>query len=251
MLITARFSLEKSDIVWPRFSPTSCNEKPRKTQFNRLIFSFQGFPPARSENLISLTEEIWFQTLISFFLSRHSTSTQWGTSAALPSDVRPSSTCPKAGSGNRWGKPTCDNDENNYDDNQPSSTCPKAGSGRLTIITITTNDDNDYDDQRVAQVADENQCVITTIAIMMTKGGMLSFRWDGTSLPKNLYDDDHNFDHNHDNDIWWQFRWDGTSLRKNEEFNLREDLAWSFFHTVKVVHIYQFKKEVKVSDEYL
>ena len=99
-------------------------------------------------------------------------------------------------------------------DVRPSSTCPKAGSGRLTIITITTNDDNDYDDQRVAQVADEdyddnneNQCVITTIAIMMTKGGMLSFRWDG------------------------------TSLRKNEEFNLREDLAWSFFHTVKVVHI--------------
>ena len=91
----------------------------------------------------------------------------------------------------------CYNDENNYDGNRPSSTCPKAGSGRLTIITITTNDDNDYDDQRVAQVADEdyddnneNQCVITTIATMMTKGGMLSFRWDGTSLRKNFYDDD-------------------------------------------------------------
>ena len=46
------------------------------------------------------------------------------------------------------------------------------------------------------------------------------------------------------------FRWDGTSLRKNEEFNLREDLAWSFFHTAKVVHIYQFKKEVKAADKY-
>ena len=29
-------------------------------------------------------------------------------------------------------------------------------------------------------------------------------------------------------------RWDGTSLRKAEEFNLREDLAWSFFHVTKV-----------------
>ena len=120
----------------------------------------------------------------------------------------------------------------------------------MTIITITTNDDNDYDDQRVAQVADEdyddnneNQCVITTIAIMMTKGDMLSFRWDGTSFWKNLYDDD--FDHNDDTENFdnskladmLSFRWDGTSLRKNEEFNLREDLAWSFFHTVKVVHI--------------
>ena len=35
------------------------------------------------------------------------------------------------------------------------------------------------------------------------------------------------------------FRWDGTSLRKNEEFNLREDLAWSFFHTVQVRRSYE------------
>ena len=117
------------------------------------------------------------------------------------------------------------NDDNDSDDNRPRSTCPKAGSGRLTISTITNNDDNEYDDQRVAQVADEdydeNQCVITTIAIMMTKGGMLSFRWDGTSFWKNLYDDD--FDHNGDTENFdnskladmLSFRWDGTSLRKN------------------------------------
>ena len=56
---------------------------------------------------------------------------------------------------------------------------------------------------------------------MMTKGGMLSFRWDGTSFWKNLYDDD--FDHNDDTENFdnskladmLSFRWDGTSLRKN------------------------------------
>jgi len=33
---------------------------------------------------------------------------------------------------------------------------------------------------------------------------------------------------------WMQ--WDGLSLRTGEEFNLREDLAWTFFHTTKFGH---------------
>jgi len=44
-------------------------------------------------------------------------------------------------------------------------------------------------------------------------------------------------------------RWDGTSLRKNEEFNLREDLAWSFFHTAKFDNNFYFSAQYFAAEQ--
>lgn len=44
-------------------------------------------------------------------------------------------------------------------------------------------------------------------------------------------------------------RWDGTSLRKAEEFNLREDLAWSFFHVTKFENNFYFSAQYFASEQ--
>jgi len=44
-------------------------------------------------------------------------------------------------------------------------------------------------------------------------------------------------------------RWDGLSLRKAEEFNLREDLAWSFFHTSKFQNHFYFSAQYFAAEQ--
>ena len=46
---------------------------------------------------------------------------------------------------------------------------------------------------------------------------------------------------------WMQ--WDGMTLKKGQEFNLREDLAWSFFHFSKFEQQFYFSAQYFAAEE--